>query len=196
MGVGLLAQFQMPKSTSHGDPPTRSELLTMGILIICYLLLAAVLLANLALPNGYLRATNPVNANLEDIVELQAFAADESHYRPGDTVKVTLYWMAMAPLNQDYKTFIHLTDAEVTRQPTQHDDDPGGNFTPTTRWMAGELVPDTHFLTLPGDLPPGRYNLWADMYEYPSVRNLAVLSADAETDGRRVLLSEIQVIAP
>ena len=107
---------------------------------------------------------------------------------------LTLYWMALTELNEDYKTFIHLTDAEVTRQPTQHDGDPGGEFTPTTRWLPGELVPDSHSLTLPQDLPPGRYHLWADMYQYPSVRNLSVVSAEAPTDGKRVLLGEVQVV--
>jgi hypothetical protein len=82
---------------------------------------------------------------------------------------------------------------EVTQQPTQHDGDPGGDFTPTTRWLPGELVPDTHTLTLPPDLPAGRYHLWADMYQYPSVRNLEVVSAEVPTDGKRVLLGEIQV---
>ncbi len=161
-----------------------------------YLLLAAILLAGWLWPNGRLRPTQPVRANLANLVELQAFEIDTLRYLPGDTVEVTLYWVAQDALEQDYKTFIHLTNAEVTRQPTQHDDDPGGSFTPTSRWLPGEIVPDTHYLPLPADLPPGRYNLWADMYEYPAVRNLVVLAADAPTDGRRVLLTQIQVVAP
>jgi len=163
---------------------------------LIYVLLAAVLLGGLLWPNGYVRETQPVNANLADVVELQAFSAKGERFRPGDTVQVTLYWLALEPLDQDYKTFLHLTDAEVTRQPTQHDDDPGGDFTPTTRWLPGELVPDSHTLTLPRDLAPGRYHIWADMYEYPSVTNLAVLSADLPNDGKRVLLREIEVVAP
>ena len=31
------------------------------------------------------------------------------------------------------------------------------------------------------------------MYQYPSVRNLEVVSAEVPTDGKRVLLGEIQV---
>lgn len=169
----------------------------MGIATIASCLFpAAILLSHLIQPNGHVQVATPVSANLQDLVELQAFSIQETRYRPGDTVEVTLYWMALQELDQDYKTFIHLTDAEVTRQPTQHDDDPGGNYSPTTRWLRGELVPDTHYLVLPESLPPGRYNLWADMYEYPSVRNLPVLSADAPTDGKRVLLTQIRVLAP
>ncbi len=162
----------------------------------CYLLSAVILIASLLFPNGSVQAADPVNANLQDAVELLAFTADWSDYRPGDAVEVTLYWRTLHSLDQNYKTFIHLTDADVTRQPTQHDGDPGGDFTPTTRWVPGELVPDTHHLTLPADLPPGRYNIWADMYEFPTVRNLTVLSAEAPTDGNRVLLGSIRVVSP
>jgi hypothetical protein len=172
------------------------EKLMVAAAALSYLLLAAVLLGGLVWPNGYVRETQPVNANLANVVELQAFSAKGDRFRPGDTVPVTLYWLALEALDQDYKTFLHLTDAEVTRQPTQHDDDPGGDFTPTTRWLPGELVPDSHTLTLPQDLPPGRYHIWADMYEYPSVTNLDVLSSDLPNDGKRVLLREIEVVAP
>ncbi len=196
LGVGLIVQYRRSHSGTSSSGSKWSEHALTLLASACTLLLAAILLASLLLPNGYVQATNAVNANLEDVVELQAFTADRNRYRPGDTVEVTLYWLTLRDLDQDYKTFIHLTDAEVTTQPTQHDDDPGGDFTPTTRWLPGEIVPDTHYLTLPEDLAPGRYHLWADMYEFPTVRNLLVLSAEAPTDGKRVLLSEIEVLAP
>jgi hypothetical protein len=194
--AGLILQFRHSGPGPSWSRSNRPERAQSVLVVACSLVLALILLASLLLPNGTMRATSLVTANLEDVVELQAFTADSTRYRPGDTVEVTLYWLALRGLDQDYKTFIHLTDAEVTTQPTQHDDDPGGDFTPTTRWLPGEIVPDTHYLTLPEDLAPGRYHLWADMYEFPSVRNLLVLSADAPTDGKRVLLSEIEVLAP
>ena len=191
VAVLLLVRFQGARSAA--DLRAGGGHLALAIL---YLLLASVLLGSLAMPNGYVRSCTTVNANLAGLVRLQSFDLADDRYRPGDTVIVTLYWMPLAGLAEDYKTFIHLTDAEVTRQPTQHDDDPGGNFTPTTRWLPGELVPDKHSLRLPADLTPGRYHLWADMYEYPSVRNLDVVSSDLPHDGKRVLLAEIEVVAP
>jgi hypothetical protein len=161
-----------------------------------YLLLAAVLVASLALPNGLVRAVKAVNANLEDVAELLAFTTDQTAYRPGDTATVTLYWRSLRSPDQDYKTFVHLTDAALTRQPSQHDGDPGGGFTPTSRWLPGELVPDTHPLTLPTNLTPGGYLLWAGMYEHDTIRNLAVRSSEAPTADNRVLLGEIEVVAP
>jgi hypothetical protein len=191
--AGLVFQMQLLQPAPGVRTLTTKGRVRLAGLALCYALLSVILLGSLIMPNGYVRDTRPIRANLENLVELQAMTIDEARYRPGDTLHLTLYWMALTELDENYKTFIHLTDAEVTRQPAQHDGDPGGDFTPTTRWLPGELVPDTHSLALPPDLPPGRYNLWADMYQYPSVRNLAVISAETDTDGKRVLLGEILV---
>jgi hypothetical protein len=171
------------------------------LLAVCYLLLAAVLGASLLLPNGVLRPVQQVNANLEDTVELLAFTTDGANYQPGDTIDATLYWRALRSLDQGYKTFVHMTDVGVTRQPAQHDGDPSGGFSPTTRWLPGEMIPDTHHLVLPTDLEPGRYLLWAGMYEYDTVRNLSIVGDDGigtPEDGGdgRVLLGEIEVAEP
>jgi hypothetical protein len=189
-GVALVAQYQLPKAQS-----TDSQL-SASLLAACFLLPAAILIAHVALPNGYVREVAQVNANLENTVELLAFATDKTSYRPGEPLDATLYWHALRSMDQNYKAFVHLTDADMTRQPAQHDGDPGGGFSPTTRWLPGEVVPDIHHLVLPADLAPGHYRLWAGMYEYETVRNLTVLSADVPTADNRILLGEIQVVAP
>jgi hypothetical protein len=189
VGVALVTHYQMP-NPQFPNAQRPALLLAAG-----YLVPAAVLIAHLALPNGYVRQVSQVNADLEDTVELLAFTADRASYHGGDTVAVTLYWRALRSLDQDYKTFVHLTDAAMTRQPAQHDGDPGGGFSPTTRWQPGELVPDTHYLALPANLAPGRYRLWAGMYQYEPLRNLTVLSADVPTTDNRILLGEIEVTA-
>jgi hypothetical protein len=191
---GLVFRLQLLRPASDAAKGSKRGARALAGLALGCGLLSVILLGSLIMPNGRLRDVQPVEANLENLVELQGFTLEKDHYRPGDTMHLTLYWIALTELSEDYKTFIHLTDAEVTRQPTQHDGDPGGEFTPTTRWLPGELVPDSHSLTLPLDLPPGRYHLWADMYQYPSVRNLSVISAEAPTDGKRVLLGEVQVV--
>lgn len=190
-GVLLLARFQGIRSASSLRAASGHLALAVP-----YLLLASVLLGSLALPNGYLRSPRAVNANLAGLARLQAFDLAGERHRPGDTVAVTLYWMALDGLAEDYKTFVHLTDTGLTRQPAQHDGDPGGGYTPTTRWVPGELVPDRHTLALPGDLAPGRYQVWAGMYAFPSGQNLDVVSSDLPHDGRRVLLAEIEVVGP
>jgi hypothetical protein len=189
IGLGILV------ITLRSTPQGRAVLRPVPI-AACYLALSIALLFSLALPNGTVHPTGQVNANLETSVELLAYTAAGGAYHPGDTVSVTLYWRALHTLDQDYKAFVHLTDTDVTRQPAQHDGDPGGGFTPTTRWPPGEIVPDIHHLRLPADLEPGRYRLWAGMYEHETVRNLTILSSDTPAADGRVMLGEIEVASP
>jgi hypothetical protein len=191
VAVLLVARFQQLRIQ-------RSLRAASGLLALSipYLFLAAILLGSLAQANGYLRAPVAANADLANRVRLQAYELPQERYRPGDVVTITLYWIPLAHLDEEHKTFIHLTDVDLTRQPAQHDGDPGRGFTPTARWLPGELVPDGHALSLPRDLAPGRYLLWAGMYEFPSLQNLAVVSSDLAHDGTRVLLGEIEVEAP
>jgi len=189
IGIGLVVVAR------RRDPQVRAPRGT-PLLAAFYLALAAALLISLVLPNGTVQATDQVNANLEASVELLAYTTDRQTYRPGDTVSVTLYWRALHELDQDLKAFVHLTDSDMTRQPAQHDGDPNGGFTPTTRWLPGELVPDTHHLSLPAGLEPGRYRLWAGMYEHETVRNLTILSSETPAADGRVLLGEIEVASP
>jgi len=167
------------------------------LFVAACLVSGAVLLTSLVVANGYVRTVTPVNANLENSMELLAYLSDRESYHPGDTVQVTLYWRALRPLEQDYKAFVHLTDAAMTHQPAQHDGDPGAGYTPTTRWLPGEIVADTHGLLLPADLPSGRYRLWAGMYEYGAMRNLAVEAGSAPgvtVADNRILLGEVEVV--
>jgi len=116
---------------------------------------------------------------------------DKNTYHPGDAVKVTLYWLALEEMAEDYKAFVHLMDEEETKMWAQHDDDPVLGFTPTTRWMAGELIVDRHELVLPKETPPGSYRIFTGMYEYETVQNLTVLEGGAPDN--RIPLGLIEV---
>jgi hypothetical protein len=93
---------------------------------------------------------------LDDVALL--VARDAVPARGERALDVTLYWFALKENNTDYKSFVHLLGPEG-QVIAQHDGDPGGGYTPTTRWMQGELVPDRHRLALPEGLPPGSYAL-------------------------------------
>jgi hypothetical protein len=104
-------------------------------------------------------------------------------------IDVTLYWLAARETGQNYKAFVHLLDASG-QVVAQHDGDPAGGFTPTSRWQQGELIPDHHLLALPQDLPPGSYHLKAGLYQYEPFRNMLT---DPPTADGRVDLGEIRL---
>ena len=71
----------------------------------------------------------------------------------GRTLRVELYWTALAPMTADYKISVVLKapDGFIL---AQDDSWPGQNYLRTADWAAGRTIRDLHYLTLPeGDLP-------------------------------------------
>jgi len=145
------------------------------------LLAAAVFLAAI-LPHVTLWSVQPppVVARFGDQAQLVGVETSLTG-RPGARLPVRLYWLALRSTARNDKTFVHLVNA-AGQLVAQHDGDPGGGFTPTTRWQPGELIPDRHYLDLPPDLPAGRYRLKTGMYQLEPFRNL--LTDPASVDGR------------
>ncbi len=129
-----------------------------------------------------------VTANLENQALL--LGADlPLQAQAGGTLPVTLYWLNLHDTAQDYHTFVHLVDAAgVVR--AQSDGDPGGGFSPTSRWRTNELILDRRRIELPPDLPPGQYTIKAGMYQLDPLRNLAVVPT---TSDNRVVIGQVEV---
>ncbi|MGQ9713406.1 MAG: 6-pyruvoyl-tetrahydropterin synthase-related protein [Anaerolineae bacterium] len=159
------------------------------------LLFAGLLLArHWTAPEPPLLAT--VQAEFEGRAALLASAVPRGPVRPGETAEVTLYWLARQGFAEDLVTFLHLVPEDNPFPLAQTDQQPDGGFTPTTRWVAGEIVPDRHLLHLPETLPPGRYALYAGLYQLQPFRNLEVISASVSVSSDRVLVGYLEVKAP
>jgi hypothetical protein len=91
--------------------------------------------------------------------------------RPGQELRVTLYWQTQGELEGVYSSFVHLVDEEGQRV-AGSDQQPGGAFYPTDLWRPGEILRDEHVFTVPPETLPGRYRLLVGMYAYPSLDSL------------------------
>jgi hypothetical protein len=90
----------------------------------------------------------------------------------GDELDVTLFWRAPNEPGDDYHVSVQLLDAGgALRQ--QHDGVPHEGRYPTSRWEAGEVVPDRHRLSLEG-LAGGVYRLVVVVYRPADGGRLAV----------------------
>ena len=120
---------------------------------------------------------------------------DAAPARSERALDVTLYWFALRETRTNYKSFVHLLgpDGQVI---AQHDGDPGGGYTPTSRWMQGELTPDRHRLPLPVGLPAGTYGLRAGMYAVDGSGAAVNLPVNPATPDGRVDLGTVEVGSP
>ncbi len=111
---------------------------------------------------------------------------------PGGELKVRLFWLSLAPMQEDYKVFVHFYNPTSLQVVAQHDGTPVGGFTPTKRWYPGEILEDDHVLRLPEGLPPGRYEIGVGMYRLGAkVQNLHVIGY--QFPGDRIPLAKIEV---
>jgi len=122
-----------------------------------------------------IRRPQALQAQLGEVAALAGYALEK---RPGGA-DVWLYWLSLSDPTQDYRVFVHAEGS--SGRVGQHDGQPGNEFSPTTRWQAGELVPDRHMLktTAPA------FGLYAGMYTWPDIANLpAMQDGSAIPDGR------------
>ena len=122
------------------------------------------------------------NLPFGDAITLDGYTLGETSLRPGDIVEVTLFWQTAVPLQNRYKVFLHLLDADGNLV-SQRDSEPGGGLALTTTWQPGEVVLDNHGLLLPSNLPPGSYRLQLGLYDLANPANrLPITTPDGEMD--------------
>ncbi|MDP2728455.1 MAG: glycosyltransferase family 39 protein [Dehalococcoidia bacterium] len=134
--------------------------------------------------------SHPLRAELEGKLALLGYDL-EGELRPGSAFKLTLYWQALAPVDESYTVFAHLLDGQ-NRIWAQHDGVPAGD-SPTSGWREGEVVTDRHVLTIRADASPGEYALEVGMYDARSGRRVAVSSTQARVVDQALRLGEVQV---
>jgi hypothetical protein len=121
-----------------------------------------------------------VDARLGETIRLVGYRLAEREVAPGDTLLLTLYWRAEAPVEQAYTVFTHLQgpDGELI---AQQDNPPGRGTLPTDGWVPDVLVEDPYEIEVPPDAAPGEYTLSAGMYDPVTMERLPAFGADGET---------------
>jgi len=103
---------------------------------------------------------------------------------------LALQWQAQAPMDRDYTVFVHLLDADGAIV-SQGDAPPGDPFFPTSLWLPGSLVSDSHVLDLPADMASEDYSLLVGVYYQPTGERLAVSDAQGEPLGDSIRLGPL-----
>ncbi len=93
----------------------------------------------------------PVGANFENKIELIGFDVD-TPLEAGKRTTFTFYWKVLAPVDQDWKIFLHL---ESGGKRHNFDHSPLNGMYETSRWKKGEIIKDTYSDSLPANFPAG-----------------------------------------
>ncbi len=131
---------------------------------------------------------NSVSFSLGGKVALVGYEVDRLALT-GAEVGMTLYWRALAEMEETYTVFMHMID-EDGQIVAQGDSQPRDGNYPTDIWDEGEIIADKHVLPLPSHLAEGEYRLMVGMYLLETMQRLPALDAN----GMR--LSDDQILLP
>ncbi len=84
--------------------------------------------------------------------KMQTFVSDDDSPQPGRLLRVMLYWTAQSQMNRDYVVSVRLTAPDGTIV-AEHTGKPGGGDIASSSWITGRTLRDTHYLSVPGELP-------------------------------------------
>ncbi len=116
-------------------------------------------------PDQYVKPPieRPLDHRFGDQIALMGYDLDRPAIRPGNSVRLRLYWRALRSPEADYTIFAQVRDA-ANRIVAQKDSPPQGGAYPTTFWDAGEVVTDDRVIEIPADTEPGKYPIKIGLY--------------------------------
>ncbi len=117
-------------------------------------------------------ALEPMGTFAQAIELARPPAREREVFAPGETIAITLTWRALATVNVNYTSFVHLTRQMGEPPLAQEDAQPCDNSYPTTWWTPGEVIIEKRLIHLPPDLPAGDYLLSVGWYELDSGQRL------------------------
>ncbi len=147
--------------------------------------------------SGDLNLPNPMHINFENRLELVGYALTDLSPLAGDTLELTLYWRGLQPMDTDYKIFANVLDPQTLTKYAASDVMPAQWQRPTTTWTPGEIIEDTHNLSIDPATPPGIYELELGLYhEAPdgTFPRLRIVTPDGGMANNFIYLSRVRVL--
>jgi hypothetical protein len=113
---------------------------------------------------------------------------------PG-SFEVINYWGRLKPIATDLQVTVHITDS-AGQIVAQQEHRPQSGWFPTSKWAAGDIVPDRYVLVLPGSLPGGKYQIWVGWFDPLTGPRLSILAPTASDNANRANIAEVDTRQP
>ena len=151
-----------------------------GVVVAIGLLKVAVLdpqawFATTSALGGPLPADFQQQACFDNEISLLAYDLSSETVSPGDTLEVTLYWIAEHPITATYQSFVHLVYPEGWIQSQSDHLNPGGF--PTDLWPTDRYIVDRHRLRVPDDATAGAYLVSIGLFTLDNHLRVPVVAA-------------------
>ncbi len=140
-------------------------------------------------------SASPFHVTYGDTMELVAFRVKAQEVRPGEPFPVTLYWKALAPMEENLSIYIHLSgrDGQFLGQRDSYHG--GGNY-PSSQWSPGEIVPDTFLVPVQSDaVGPVAAEIEVGLYRLTTMESLPASDPGGNRVGKPVI-GRIKVDVP
>ena len=138
--------------------------------------------------NDLTRISLPVNATFADQFQLLGYDLDTHAAKPDDTLRVALYWRALAPMSESYRVFVHLI-GQGDRSAGGADVIPARGAFPTVYWKPGDTLRDVVQIPIASNASPGKYEI--EVGAYPVGKPGERLATEAGDD--RVILGALKI---
>lgn len=139
---------------------------------------------------------NTSQAVFGNVVQLQGFDLSQATIASGDSLSLTLHWLALDPPHANLRVFAHLVDPDQADTAegivAQGDSAPRQGTYPFWVWRPDEAVADTMLLAIPPDASPGQYLLLVGIYDATTGQRLPITGA-ADFGTSRLLLATITI---
>ena len=156
---------------------------------------SSIRLGDVAIPSDHKDGiANPVEFNFDNRIALVGYDLDRTALRPGETLRLSLFWKALAPLDQEYTAFAHILASDGALWAGKVGS-PAASLPANSAWRKGQVLQSTWELALPPDTPPGDYYVDTGLYPAGTGQNLSVLDRWGHALDQRAILTRIRVLA-
>jgi len=144
-------------------------------------------------PVEALAIEHPLSADLADsekgsILRFLGYSLGEGPFKPGQVLKLTLFWQALADVSRDYMVFVQLQDEKGKLLDIYQNIPPA-----EAGWQADQLVRDPHEVVIPPSAPDGPYHLVVGLYRVTDGERLAVV-AGPQRGRDHLALTEVNIL--
>lgn len=163
-----------------------------GMLALALTALLGYLAPAYAHPPGYpagMQVPNAANVQFSGLATLRGYELSAETVRPGEPLRVDLYWEVDAPPPGNFLYFLHLIDSTGALV-AQRDTHPGTGAFPTSQWQVGDRFVDS----LSAYVPETAYapeTITVSVGLYAPTYRLAVTGPDGESLGDSLTLGTV-----